>query len=88
MEILIGIKVTDLYLAHQVRELDRIAIEDEAIAGIRLMKRAAQACVRELLQRWPRINRVAVICGAGNNAADGFIIAGLLKDRGLEVEIV
>lgn len=84
----IGKNVTDLYLAHQVRELDRIAIDDEGIAGIALMKAAARACVQVLLQRWPNVSRVAVICGAGNNAADGFIIAALLQDRGKHVEVV
>ena len=76
-----------LYDAAGVRELDRVAIEEYAIPGITLMKRAAQACVDQLLQRWPAATRIALVCGSGNNAGDGFIIAGLLAAKGLQVEV-
>ena len=77
--------MTDLYLARQVRELDRIAIQEKAIPGIVLMKRAAEASVKVIEQRWLDGESVGVLCGAGNNAADGYIIAGLLKNRGWSV---
>ncbi len=76
-----------LYLAAQVRELDRITIEERGVPGIVLMRRAAEACVAELLDRWPRPGRVAVLCGSGNNAGDGFIIAGLLANRGVQLSV-
>ena len=41
--------VTKLYNTEQVRELDRIAIFDQGIAGLTLMKRAAEACISRLL---------------------------------------
>lgn len=77
-----------VYSGQQVRELDRIAIEEVGIAGLILMKRAAIACVDALFERWPHAKRVAVLCGAGNNAGDGYIIAGLLSNRGLDVQLV
>ncbi len=76
-----------LYTTGQVREADRIAIEELGIAGLVLMKRAALACVREISEAYSGITRVAVFCGTGNNAADGYIIAGLLADRGLSVVV-
>ena len=48
------------------------------------MKLAAESCVQALLKRWPKPGTVAVLCGSGNNAGDGFIIAGLLKARGID----
>ena len=37
--------MTDIYSAAQVREFDRIAIQDLGVPGILLMKRAARACL-------------------------------------------
>ena len=75
-----------LYDADGVRELDRIAIQEKGIPGLILMKRAAQSCVDVLLAEWCQAKSIAVLCGSGNNAADGFIIAGLLASRGLHVK--
>ncbi len=77
----------NLYLAAGVREIDRIAIEEHGIPGIVLMRRAAEACIKALLANWSVPGTVAVFCGSGNNAADGFIIAGLLANRGYQVKV-
>ncbi len=79
--------VTSIYLAQQVRELDRITIEEKGVPGIRLMRRAAQACVEVLLERASSPGKVSVLCGSGNNAGDGFIVAGLLANKGVEVTV-
>ena len=42
-----------LYTAAQVRELDRIAIEELGIPGIELMSRAGKAAFAKLHRRWP-----------------------------------
>jgi hydroxyethylthiazole kinase-like uncharacterized protein yjeF len=84
---LVNKTVTSIYLAQQVRELDRITIEEKGIPGIKLMRSAAQACVDVLLERAPSPGKVSVLCGSGNNAGDGFIIAGLLANRGIEVTV-
>lgn len=74
------------YAAAQVRELDRRAIAG-GIAGYALMQRAAAAAWRELLRRWPRAERVTVLCGPGNNGGDGYEIARLARRAGLEVTL-
>jgi len=74
-----------LYTAAAVRELDRIAIEESGIPGISLMRRAALACAEVAEQRWPEAKSVHVFCGNGNNAGDGYLLAGLLAQRGLNV---
>ena len=80
-------KVQLLYNSEQVRELERIAIEELGIRGLVLMRRAAQACVNELLETWPEPGVITVLCGSGNNASDGFLIAGLLAAKGLEARL-
>lgn len=76
-----------LYSAAEVRELDRLAIEEFAIPGEELMTRAGQAAFDLLRRRWPRAHRVVVLCGTGNNGGDGFVIARLCDAAGLEVRV-
>lgn len=74
---------TRLYTAAQLRELDRHAIEDLGIAGFDLMQRAAGAAWRVLCARWPRAQRLAVLCGGGNNGGDGYLLACQARAAGL-----
>jgi len=77
----------NLYASAQVRELDRISIEDRGIAGIVLMRRAAKACVASLIRRWPRAKLISIFCGSGNNAGDGYLVAGLLAEKNYTVSV-
>ncbi len=74
-----------LYRAEQVRELDRLAIQAYGIPGFELMSRAGHEVFQCLQEHCPEALSVAVFCGSGNNAGDGYIIAGLALDAGLKV---
>ena len=75
-----------LYLAEDVRELDRRAI-DGGIAGRELMERAGRAAFDVLRERLPEYSSLLVLCGAGNNAGDGYVIARLAMEAGLDVTV-
>ncbi|MDJ0739504.1 MAG: NAD(P)H-hydrate dehydratase [Gammaproteobacteria bacterium] len=77
-----------LYTAAQVREFDRVAIERFGIPGIELMERAGQAAFDELRRRWPDARRIALLVGTGNNGGDGFVVARLARDAGLDVDVL
>jgi NAD(P)H-hydrate epimerase len=77
-----------LYRAEQVRELDRVAIQTEGIAGFTLMRRAAQATFRLLLAVYPEPEKITVFCGTGNNGGDGYVVATLARQHGIAVEII
>nr|VFK41502.1 MAG: NAD(P)H-hydrate epimerase [Candidatus Kentron sp. SD]VFK47569.1 MAG: NAD(P)H-hydrate epimerase [Candidatus Kentron sp. SD]VFK80283.1 MAG: NAD(P)H-hydrate epimerase [Candidatus Kentron sp. SD] len=76
-----------LYLAQEVRELDRIAIRDLGIPGSLLMDRAGFATFQAMRRQWPGARFIRVLCGAGNNGGDGFIIARYAKRAGLDVKV-
>lgn len=80
----IGIR---LYSAEQVRELDRRAIERLGLPGLTLMRRAGRACWAAARVRWPRAQCVDVLCGAGNNGGDGYVVARLAAESGREVRV-
>lgn len=77
-----------LYRASQVRELDRIAIEQAGIAGFSLMRRAGKAAFELLLQSYPEPEKITIFCGTGNNGGDGYVIATLACQRGIAVEVI
>jgi NAD(P)H-hydrate epimerase len=78
----------DLWTAAQVRELDRRAIEERGVPGYTLMQRAGAAAFDAFVGRWPAARRVTVLCGAGNNAGDGYVIARLARQAGLHTDVV
>ncbi|MAW29049.1 MAG: bifunctional ADP-dependent NAD(P)H-hydrate dehydratase/NAD(P)H-hydrate epimerase [Gammaproteobacteria bacterium] len=74
-----------LYTGGAVRAMDAWAIANLGVSGLRLMRRAAQACVQKIADLWPEVHNIAVFCGKGNNAGDGYLIAGILAERGYSV---
>lgn len=68
--------------------MDRIAIQDSGIPGIELMNRAGAAAFEVLRQRWPETQRIVILCGGGNNGGDGYVVARLAHNAGLQVTVV
>jgi NAD(P)H-hydrate epimerase len=77
-----------VWSAAQVRELERLAMERDRVSEYDLMCRAGAAALRVLLQRWPAARSVAIVCGAGNNAGDGLVVARLAHAAGLSVSVL
>jgi NAD(P)H-hydrate epimerase len=74
-----------VYGTAQVRELDAAAIATCGVTAYELMCRAGKAALRALTRRWPGARILAVVCGAGNNAGDGLVVARLAKSAGFGV---
>ena len=72
----------------EIRELDRRAIHDFGLPGVVLMENAGRGAADLLTGRLGASGRIVVVCGKGNNAGDGFVIARHLENRGLEVEVL
>jgi NAD(P)H-hydrate epimerase len=73
----------------QVREVDRLAIEEYHIPGIVLMENASRAATDviwdEMLMTGER--DVLILCGGGNNGGDGLAVARHLHNRGARPRI-
>ena len=71
----------------QVRAIDRCAISQFGIAGVVLMENAGRQgadVAAEMLGDPLAGKSAAIICGAGNNGGDGFVIARHLDMRGVK----
>jgi ADP-dependent NAD(P)H-hydrate dehydratase / NAD(P)H-hydrate epimerase len=79
--------------AAEMREVDRRTIE-AGIPGVILMENAGQRVVEFLAARFHPLNgqRIAILCGKGNNGGDGLAIARQLhtrfRPRGLHVVLL
>ena len=71
----------------EVRELDRLAIEEYGVSGIVLMENAGANTAR-LLEAQGITGPVAISCGRGNNGGDGFVIARHLEAAGHQVRVL
>ncbi|MDX9672490.1 MULTISPECIES: NAD(P)H-hydrate dehydratase [unclassified Pseudomonas] len=76
-----------LYAAAQVRALDARLIA-AGTPGFELMQRAAYACWRALVRRWPAATELTVLAGHGNNAGDGYLLAVLAQRAGWAVRVL
>ena len=79
----------------QSRAVDELAIRAYGICGLVLMENAGRGVVdallkidSSLLQSDEADRRVTILCGKGNNAGDGFVIARHLEIRGALPQVV
>jgi ADP-dependent NAD(P)H-hydrate dehydratase / NAD(P)H-hydrate epimerase len=69
----------------KLSELDSAIIECDRIASWDLMERAARAIVNELKKNINITNKIAVICGPGNNGGDGLALSRMLLKQNYDV---
>ncbi len=72
----------------QVREMDRYAIDNLGVPGLTLMTRAGEAALAALQVAWPMAERVLIVCGNGNNAGDGYVLARMARAVHLDVTVL
>ena len=78
----------NIYSVAAVRETDRTTIEDHGVPGYTLMTRAGEAAVREARRAFPAANRWQIVCGAGNNGGDGYVVARIAAQQATAVSVL
>ena len=79
--------MTALYQNQAIRQLEKAAFDQEIVSASALMQRAGLGAFHYLQKTWPLAKKITIICGKGNNAGDGFVIAYEAKKLGLSVEV-
>lgn len=69
----------------QMKEVDRYTIETVGIPSLVLMERAALSVTEEVIKNGKKLDRIWVLCGNGNNGADGVAVARMLHLKGYPV---
>lgn len=76
-----------LFRSDQIRQIDEFTIEQEPVASIDLMERAAWQVLRWYLSRFERSRRIFIFAGPGNNGGDGLALARLLESERYEPQV-
>lgn len=72
---------------NEMKLLDNTTSDRFGVPSVVLMEQAAMGVVRELVACLKKKDRIAVICGKGNNAGDGIAIARLLRQAGFDAYV-
>ncbi len=77
--------------SEEMRKFDAYTINELGVPGIVLMERAAAGVCSHMLANAPdRIEgaHVLVLCGTGNNGGDGLVLARLLHQKHIAVDVI
>lgn len=75
-----------LYTIANIRAIEQRAIE-QGLSEYQLMQRAGKAALKVLLHYYPKSSSLDIVCGKGNNGGDGYVLARLAAEKGLQVNI-
>ncbi len=74
--------------ANEMKLCDNYTSKQLGVPSIVLMERAALSVLEVLKEHELPLSHVLVVCGSGNNGGDGFAISRLLKENGINVEVL
>lgn len=69
-----------------IRQLDKLTVENEPVASIDLMERAAEAIFKEFIEFVPLTSPVCVLAGQGNNGGDALALSRMLLKADYDVK--
>ena len=72
----------------EMAEADRFTSESIGIPSLVLMERAALSVADVITERFSGGSRISIVCGPGNNGADGAAAGRILLDRGYAVQFL
>ncbi len=76
-----------IFTAGQIRNWDKITLEKEGINSVELMERAATACFNWMQENYSLSRNYLIFCGTGNNGGDGLVLARLLHNVKVKVQV-
>ena len=77
-----------LVTGDEIRKIEQYVINEIGIPSLVLMERAALSVSEHIKKRFSKKDRICVVCGSGNNGADGVAIARQLLEDDYSVQIV
>ncbi len=73
--------ITKVVTAQEMREIDRIAIDEIGIPASVLMNNAGRS-IADFIETKFKEKQISIFCGSGNNGGDGFTAAYYLSNKG------
>jgi len=78
-----------VFTSQQMQEADRRTVEEAGIPSAVLMENAGRQVAAAMESAFEGLasQRVAIVCGTGNNGGDGFVVARTLAERDVSVSV-
>lgn len=80
-------KLNKMFAASETAEIDRYTMDHEPITSLMLMERASHKWTDCFLEKFRDCYSVVVIAGSGNNGGDGYAIARMLREEGVDTMV-
>lgn len=77
----------NFYTAQQVKQGEKEAANERGLELFHLMERAGQAVFTIAFAQYPISHHWLICCGGGNNGGDGYIIAALARQMGIQATV-
>lgn len=77
-----------LFCASQIRKIEQQAAQSGGYALYQLMESAGLEAWNWIQRYWPESQTITVVCGKGNNAGDGFVLATIAAKQGKTVQVL
>lgn len=77
----------EILTPEEMSSVDRKAIAAGPLDGYGLMQNAGAVVLAAILERFAEAEGFLVLCGPGNNGGDGYVVARLLAERGVQVRL-
>lgn len=74
--------VMKIFTIDDIRAIERLTVETQAIGEYDLVMRMAEGASGEIVSRWRPTRHTVVFAGPGNNGADALAVTRLLMDQG------
>lgn len=74
--------------SREIKEIEQCAIQEIGIPSLVLMERAALSVSEQIRQHFFGKDKICIVCGSGNNGADGVAIARQLLEASYSVTVV
>ena len=75
------------YSATQVLQNEGLIANNSGVSLTTLMEKAGSSFFQHVQKNMPELNNLLIIAGKGNNGGDGFVIARLAYEAGINVTV-
>ena len=76
-----------IFSAAQIKACDAYTIHASGISSVDLVERAASECATHIIGHYPVDTPFVLLCGMGNNGADGLALARILMQHGYGIKV-
>ncbi len=80
-------KLTKIFTAEQIKNIDRLTIKKQNISSLELMERAVENLLPFVEKEISKLAKIHIYAGVGNNGGDGLVLARKLYEKNYNVRV-